>query len=489
MKFSEVELNRISLELARRERDEQIRYFDAHGGQVEFLDLAFGRPGGFIVVVGAGNGWGKSKLVVAIVAAVMWPDLAPPCLAKYDSIKSWPHPKRARIISTPKELEEIGSLQTEIAALFPKGEGRYESKSKGKHYPSQYKTDTGWTLDLMSYEQDASEYAGPTIGLTIINEPPPEDIWKESVARTRSGGMIIVAMTSLFENPWVVDGIMGKADGKNIRLRYGSSCENCKQHGVNGHLEHEQIVKILDQYDEDEREARFSGKPLSMSGRIFKGFDRAVHVATDEFSPPTTGVSLGMAVDPAIAKPLAMLWRYVDAAGVLHYYDEYPDFEFEGAKDSNLTVTDYVAIIKAKETSKNVQQRILDRHFGAARRSLGGQTLKEEFSLAGLDFTDSYAMDEEIETGIAKIKEMLRWDKTKPQDSLNRPRIRISPKCKNLIVALERWGRDQKTGKPQEAYKDFIDVLRYDVMSNPAVEVASTWTPSSPAHYGVNTNV
>lgn len=461
-----------------------MRFFVLHGGQEALLDEIC-RPGGYVIGTGAGNGWGKSKFVVAFLAAVMFPQSAPAEFTKHDFIANWPHPKRARIISTPKEVEEIGSIQTAIAELFPKGQ--YEAKSKSKNYPSQYKTTTGWIVDLMTYEQDRGEFAGPDIGLTIFNEPMPEAIWKESLIRARSGGIILFAMTSLLENPWVVDGILGKADGKHIRVRYGSSEENCIKHGKNGHIDHDQLEKILAQYDPDEREARMTGKPLSMSGRIFKGFDRSVHVAAEEFDPPSSGVSLGMAVDPAIAKPLAILWRYVDAAGVLHYYDEYPEFTFEGAKDSNLSVTDYAAIIRAKEQGRAMQSRILDRHFGIARRTVGGKSLQSEFAEVGLDFSDSYSMDEEVETGISKIKDLLRWDKTKPQDSLNRPRIRISPKCRNLIAALERWGRNPQNGKPLEQYKDFIDVLRYDVMSCPEVEIASTWTPSSPAHYGVGT--
>lgn len=476
-------MDRISLELARRERDEKIRYFVLHGGQRELL-AEICRPGAYIVGAGAGNGWGKSKFVVAFLAAVCFPEMAPAAFTEHELVREWPYPKRARIISTPKEVEEIGSIQTAILELFP--DGRYTPKTKGKHYPSQFKTDTGWKIDVMTYEQEVGEFAGPDIGLQIFNEPMPEGIWKESLMRSRAGGIILFAMTSLYENPWVVDGILGKANGKDMRVRYGSSEENCKQHGDCGHLEHDHIDKILSHYDPDEREARLTGKPLSMSGRIFKTFDRSIHVAAEEFEPPEGGVTIGMAVDPAIAKPLAILWRYVDSAGVLNYYDEYPEVAFEGAKDSNLTVIDYAQIIKSKEKGRAVESRILDRHFGAARRSMGGKTLKEEFSDAGLDFSDSYSMDEEVETGISKIKEMLRYDTSKPIDTLNRPRIRISPKCHNLIVALERWGRNPATGKPQDAYKDFIDVLRYDVMSNPEIDTGSNWKHGRKPFYGVS---
>src|SRR3990167_6530939 len=244
--------------------NEAIRFFVPHGGQTDFLKLVF-EPGAFIVVSGAGNGWGKSELLAAIFAAAMWPQLAPPALS-CPMFQNWKYPKRARIYSSPAELEEIGSLQTAIARLFPKY--RYQA-SKGRYsYPSVFVTDTGWVLDMFSYERPAKEAAGPNIGLQAINEPPPEALYREAVARSRGGGIILGGMTSLDDNVWVVDGLLGQHNGKDVSVRYGSSCENCKQHGVNGHLEHDRIEKILAQFPPDEREARYSGKPLSLSGRI-----------------------------------------------------------------------------------------------------------------------------------------------------------------------------------------------------------------------------
>lgn len=460
--------------------NEALRLFQPHGGQEEFIrDI----EGGFICISGAGNGWGKSEMLAAIFAAVMWPALAPDAL-KLATFQNWKYPKRARIYSGPAELEEIGSLQTAIGRLFPKG--RYEV-SKGRYsYPSVFHSDTGWVLDLFSYERDAKEAAGPNIGLQGFNEPPPEPLYKEAIARSRAGGYIIGGFTSLLDNTWVVDGILNKHDGKNIRVRYGSSCENCKQHGVNGNLEHDQIEKVLSQYDPDEREARFTGRPLSMSGRIFKTFNHSVHVAKEEFQPPTEGISLGMVVDPAIGKPFAILWRWVDKTGTVHYYDEYPEVKFQGAKDSNLTVKEYAELIRARENGRQFESRILDRHFGNVRRTTGGLTLKQEFDEQKLEFTDSYAMaGDEVETGILKVKDYLRYDTTKPIDAVNRPRIVISPKCKNLIAAFQSWGRDPKTLKPKEDYKDFMDLVRYDLMSNPEVDPGSTWKSGSKPYYGV----
>jgi hypothetical protein len=425
------------------------------------------------VISGAGNGWGKSEMLAAIFAAIMWPTLAPPALA-HPFITDWQYPKRARIYSTPAELEEIGSLQTAIKKLFP--QDRYEVGRGRYSYPSVFHTDSGWTLDLFSYERDASEAAGPSIGLQAFNEPMPEELFKEAVARSRVGGIILGGMTSLRDNPWIVDGLLNKQD-KSIRVRYGNSCENCKQHGTNGNLEHEKIEQILSQFDADEREARFSGKPLSLSGRIFKAFDRNVHVAKSALDKNPSDVTHFMAVDPAIGKPIAAIWGYVDRSGVLSIYDEYPDFEFQNAKDSNLSVSDYVNIFRRKEQAK-VENRIIDRHFANKRQELGGTTLKQEFADKGLHFFDSYSVaadSPEVETGILKVKDYLRWNKAKPLDALNRPKLIISPNCRNLISSMEKWSRNPVTGKPLENYKDHADCLRYLIGASPEHEVRQNW--------------
>ena len=288
------------------------------------------------------------------------------------------------------------------------------------------------------------------------------------VARARAGGIILGGLKSLLENIWFTE-VLDKADGKLVKVRYGNSCENCRQHGTKGHLEHKQIEAVLSQYDPDEREARFTGKPLSFSGRIFKSFDRRVHVAKEELTPPKEGASLYQVVDPAIGKPLAVLWAYADGQTV-EVYDEYPNETFQGARDSGLTVTDYAEIFKTKEAGRKVATRILDRHYGYKRQTMGGKTLAEEFEDVGLDYEPSYKIGEnepEVETGIAKVKEYLRYDKTRPISNLNRPKLLISPTCVNTIHALERWSREPKTANPREEYKDFADLVRYLVMSEP----------------------
>ena len=465
--------------------DEAIRFFRPNSAQQKYIE-AVGDPLGFIVIFSAGNGVGKTAASVAIIAALIWPELAPRDVFASWVYENWRHPRDFRIISTPQELTEGGSIQREIKRWFPKGQ--YSANKNGKPYLSQYAAND-FTVNLMSYDMSPEAFEGATCGLVVFNEPPPRDIFNACAARMRKGGRLILPMTPLMDAAWIMDTLVARAtqDSKYIQLVGGDIEDNCKEHS-GGLLNHEDIDRMIRNYDPDELDARKSGKFMHLSGTILKTFDRSVHVAKELINPNRDGVSHYVICDPAIGKPCAFIWAFVDATKTIHIYDEYPNFKFQGSKDDNLTVKQYADIIKTKSEGRKISNFILDRHFGNARRTLGGQTLKEEFDNCGVVFEDSYSMaaEVEVETGILKIKEYLRYDKTKTIDSLNTPKLVISPNCTNTILAMERWSRDPKTLRPKDEYKDFADLVRYLVMADPEVEGRVNWSqPKLPA-YGVN---
>ena len=275
----------------------------------------------------------------------------------------------------------------------------------------------------------------------------------------------------------------------DIRVIYGATEENCIEHGKNGVIPHSAIQALSDSCDPDDRAARLEGKFMHMAGQIYKSFDRAVHTfkLDTDLANFLSGKETFQVVDPAIGKPLACIWAAVGATGVIEVYDEYPlGVEFQGMKDSDLTVQKYKDLFLAKEEGHKIGTRILDRHFGNTRRTLGGLTLKQEFDEVGIEFIDSYTSDDktEIETGILKVKSLLSYNKAIPISNINRPRIMIADHCINTIHAFERWRRDPKTGKPLEEYKDFSDDVRYLAMANPEIEPDRPWIVKN-GHYGV----
>lgn len=491
------ELDLLNYEIERRRLCEPLRFFKPNAAQVKFINAILD-PGSRIILFPAGNWCGKTMSAIAALGACIWPNQAEYPIFNNPLFKDWTgkgYPKRARIVSTPKELEMNGSIQVEIDKWWPKGQ--YTPHRKGKQFDSEFVTNTGWIVDLMSYEQKATEFEGATIPFFIFNEPCPEDIFDACCARMKFGGKVLMPMTPLADSAWIYDRLVANDGIDGIRVVYGETHDNCREHSVNGVLPHSAIEALERGIpDPDDRAARLHGKFMHMAGQIYKTFKRDVH--TFKLDTDLTNFLSGKQIiqinDPAIGKPCAVIYCAISHIGTLEVFDELPKVEFQGAKDSDLTVNGYINLFRATEEGRKINRRIMDKRFGSARRTLGGPTLKEEFRDAvdennrpiGIDYEDSYTSDDktEIETGILKVKSLLAYNKDKPIDGLNRPRLMIADHCINTIHAFERWRRDPKTGKPMEEYKDFSDCVRYLACSDPEIEFDRPWEQKV-AHYGV----
>jgi len=118
---------------------------------------------------------------------------------------------------------------------------------------------------------------------------------------------------------------------------------------------------------------------------------------------------------------------------------------------------------KAKE---KIYMRYLDARFGNANGyDEGGQiNLFEQFDAIGLTFYESVSGSRHsIDDGVQMINDALAYDTTKPVDFINRPKLRISTDCQNLIFAMKIWtGLDGQKG----ACKDPVDCLRMALLKN-----------------------
>ena len=254
----------------------------------------------------------------------------------------------------------------------------------------------------------------------------------------------------------------------------------CLEHGVRGHLKHDNIQKMLDYWekaDPDAIAARRDGKPLQTASSILGRYlNREVHLLDDDVKCPV-GSSFGYTVDPADGKPYAIGFWWVDPRGHIVFDDEWPkeDWLMLLKNKKNLPkMEDYARIFKEYEAGKPMEYRILDRHFGNNRNVLTGKTLSEDYAdLYGIDFQDSYSCEKEMEVGIMKLIEYLQYDKTQPLTAMNVPRLYVKKRCKNIWKSLEKWSRkiDPEKYVPMpdrdSVWKDFCDVARYTVMAHP----------------------
>ncbi len=453
-------LHALEKELDERKENERCAFFQPNGKQEEFLKLV-GSQSDNVYILSAANGIGKTTLVVNLLANLCFG----PQNAFFDLplFRDWPYPKRIRYITDQKNVEESGPFPSEIKKWFPKG--RYSASKLGRNYYCQY-TVGEWVIDVMTYDQDLSQFEGGTFGLIINDEPPKESIWHASISRLRLGGMLLVFMTPLLEAAWFFDKVVPNHQKSIV---YASMEDACKTHGVRGHLEHENIDRMIREMSPDEIEARAHGKAMYLKGLVLKTFDYNVHVLKIPVRAPLHS-TLYNVVDPATDKPFFGIWAWPHENGDIYIVDEHPNEDFFRMRNCQWTLTDYKRMYEAKEHGYQVK-RVIDRHFADVRSAAYKKTLREEAAEIGMHFDPSYSAEEEIDTGVLKIRHYLQYDASIPLSSINRPKLFINPHCLNTIKAFQRWSLDPKTGKYQDAYKDPIDVVRYLLMANPIPQI------------------
>lgn len=448
-------------ELARRKEEEKCRFFIPNLKQHEYITL-IGSGHKFVNLFIAANGVGKDCVAMNILANICWGPQND-YFRGLPIFERWPFPeKHVRIVTESSLLTDSGPTDKEINRWWPKN--RYEASKQGKQYVSQYKTDTGFLIDKMSYQQDPSEFEGVTLGAVFFSEPPPKDIFNRCVSRLRRGGIIAIYMTPLTSAAWIQDELL---DAKDTGFVYADIEANCKQHGTRGNLEHVHIEQMMSKWDPEEVEARAYGRFTHLSNVILgKTFNRQYHVIPDD-TPMPDGAQRFHVVDPARGKPWAMGWGWVDMRGRIVFEEEYPTQEWTKIKGTDLSTKDYVDLIRVKERGNPVEWRIIDRHYSNARDDYGNTlklTLSDKF---GLEFQNSYNCEEEIETGIQRIIDLMRVNTRMPVDESNFPKLCVKARCHNIIRALERWDRDQNTMRPkaESPYKDHFDIVRYVAMA------------------------
>jgi len=252
-------------------------HFYEPNGKCEQFIKKVGEGEHFVVLFSAANGVGKTAAGANIIAHICFESENQ--YFNYPLFKNWPYPKQGRIASDPTNIGK--NLIPALKEWLP--EGRYKTRKGRKDYESIWTTDNGWGFDIMTYDQDAKEFEGATLGWAWFDEPPPEAIFKATVARMRKGGVIFISATPLKGSAWMYDHIIAQPE-KDLALM-GQRCyieadveDACKQHGVRGHLEHNHILQMIAEYSEDERQARVHGKFQHLVGLRFKAFSRNIHV-------------------------------------------------------------------------------------------------------------------------------------------------------------------------------------------------------------------
>ena len=459
-------------EKALRLTAEKYRYFVPTGAGEQFLNLAFSGSN-FISLLNGANGIGKTYLMANALANLFYP-----CGNEWMQqplMKKWKFPRVGRIISDHTVVEH--TVVRHLLDVFPAG--KYTADKAGRAFESKWKINTGWEFDIMTTDQDPKEFEGATLGWVWFDEPPPEAIYKATVARLRKGGVIIITATPLAGSAWLYDHLVLKKnyDGVNIPEGQRSSMEAniesaCEIHGVRGFLEHEQIVRMTSEYSEDEKWARAFGKFHHLTGLVFKKFSRQIHTVRP-FNVDSKDFVVAEYIDPHPRNPDAVLWVAVDKDGTHFVVNEL---------FGKYVTEELVERIKAKEEGYRIISRkgdpsmfIVDKHTG--------KSLASEMGRLGLTYEPA---PKERSLADRMIGDFLDYD-TVGNQMLRKPRLYFFDTCERSIFEMEhyRW-QDWKgrTGDEKDPMEKPVD--RDDHMvecAGRALVDRHAWFPYVPATY------
>lgn len=441
--------------------------------QAEFMQLT-----NFVQVFSAANWSGKTCTGIIKLAASIWP--SPNVFLSHLRFR-FPKNSQGRIVSSHTSIDQM--IVPEIHKWFPKT--RYTSTKGTRSFESRFKTDTGVTFDLMTYDQDPREFESVKLDFVLFDEPPPYRIFNATVARMKPNGIIFIVMTPLSEAAYLFDRISNPwtEHSKSWGTVYADIESACITHGVNGYLPHATIEQKMAEYSPEEREARISGRPMHLSGLVYKTFSRPVHVIPP--IPIPSDATIYNVCDPHDRKPYALGWYFVTPQEKAYCFDEYPNEPFHNLKSSRLTVADYAQIIRAKEAEHRLTDRpitrIIDARFAPKPSAQTGTTVRDMFDSHGLHFLNSYT---DNGGSIAQGHDLVRnWLQLKAD---GKPSLQIFDTCFNHIYGFEHYTYDdylhpEEQGvreKVKDVHKDFMDLVRYFLGDDPRCYV----TPTDASH-------
>ncbi len=369
-------------------------------------------------------------------------------------------PNKGRIVvkDFPKGVGEViePALTSAIPARLIKG-----VKRNSQGYLTKMYMTNGSTFDIVTHDMDTKSFEGWQGNWVWCDEPPPRDKWIATMrGLIKNSGRCWFTCTPLDE-PWMYDEIYLNPEC------YSDSMDIDE----NAYLSKKQIDIFASFLNEDEKEARLHGKFMHMSGLTHKEFDVAIHVK-DALPEDSRNWPRWQIVDPHTRKPFAVIYGAVDPLGRKWIYDEWPHDKFHTMRNSAYTPTDYKHLFRDIEDGCNIYRRIMDGRFCKQPMGAGGDSLLEIFDDLGIHYEPSYITHTlgTTDPGYLKVKDALRVSLI-----TNEPDLFVLRKCSNVIYAFQHntWEnyRDDTKGirETQSQFaKDFLDVIRYWLMDDPA---------------------
>lgn len=443
----------------------------------------------------AGNGMGKDAFLVN--------EFGWHCLGEYPE---W-YPEEGKINLTKEPIRARyccttfnDGIKQIVLPEFKKWFGgmyRYKEKENVLIFNS-----TGSQVFFKTYDQDTDSYAGANLHLIGQSEHCPKDRYEENLARLRGSGVrrFIGEMTPTEGMTWEYDEIWEAWQRRtrtppDLEVFQGRTADNVTNLS-------EAYLARLESLPEDQKRIRLYGEFISLSGLIYKEYrDWLIdeirgadfyggHLCKRFTIPPSWPRT--MCIDPHNRKPFAMLWRAISPDGTCYYYDEFKP------KEGGLLVKEYAEIVKQKEGQfhDRISYRLIDTS-ARIEDPITGLDIQQELSRHGVHTRTVRKSEKEVDPGIQKVSEGLRFTELPLTPGKYVPRIIVFDDLYNLRYEFKHYIWDEYSrakdkhdlkDKPRKKDDDLMDCLKYLEMSGNTYEPIKLHRPRWAARnpYGCN---
>jgi phage terminase large subunit-like protein len=326
-------------------------------------------------------------------------------------VNDWEKAARDTIVPKLKEWLPLGTYETkknnvgvEHEFVFPK---------------------TGSKFSILTYKEDTKSHEGWTGDWVWFDEPPPKDKYRANRrGLVSTSGLVFISMTAL-DQPWILDDIALANDPTmgvigDIPMK------------ANPYLNQSDIDIYANSCTDDEKIACIEGGWLQLSGRIWKGFNKDIHVVDPFKIPPDWPVQFQ--IDFHLNLPHAIIFYAVDHYNRLFFFNEV--WENMGTEDL------------ANEIIRVKQSKVLRLDYGEIDALSKGDTsyIKNRFGKAEDSFTiiTRILAQRGIKLGVGSKdeKSYIRAVETKLKGENGMPTLFIFRDCPETIKQVQRWSYD-----------------------------------------------
>ena len=385
-----------------------------------------------------------------------------------------------------------------MKAFFPKLKDLLPGKylkggwAKGVKYSNGRLVETmlftnGSQIHFFSGEQDDDSFESGTWDVIVFDEPPKESHYTAMVRGAMvKEALFMFSMTPLSE-PWIFDGPMADAKKKDSDTMM-THCDLYDEQIDWIKLEMKQkLEETARRRNPGEVAARIHGQFSHLMGRIIGNYEPDVHFVDPLVRPykkskaeeekaggGSRNVSFGLTVDPHDRRPWAMAWWFVNDAGEITFFHEWPEEPYHEKQSTVMFAKQYADLIKIEEKKLGLTEvtwRFMDPNSGVRIHGTDAKKFQDEMYAAELNF--DCEINDSLEQGHDAVIEYLDFIDSTPEAPGKPPKLYFWNKCFNIDYSLLRYvWKEKRTADglsviPAEKFKDFVDLVRYTCIKEP----------------------